>query len=114
LWALDIREGIAPERYWEVEVQRADEAREQATTRAEDAKTRRAEQAVERDMERIRRAAARSPGGETKHVLSAYAGVSGRRLNVALAKLLDEGDLVPCEVPKPNRKTPYEGFKLAE
>jgi hypothetical protein len=116
LHALDVHEGSisAPGgRYWAVEIARAKDAREAAEERASEAKQERARRAVEKDAEKVVQAAAKFPAGETENILRGYAGLSGNRMKTAVAYLLDNGDLVPCEVKKPNRKVPYSGFKLA-
>ena len=69
---------------------------------------------LERDVEKLLRAMAKHPGGETKTVLRDGAGLSGGEINAALAAALDRGEAVAVEIVKGNRKTPIMAYKLPE
>ncbi len=117
LWAVDVSEGTrATEggRFWNVNVMHADEARDAVEERKEAQKTAKADAAVERDCERIKKALAKYPAGETAKALREAAGINSGRFGVALARLLDRYELVACEINKTCRKTPFDGYKLAE
>jgi len=118
LWALDIAEGLPPDRFWDVTVKHADEAREDAKERREtvkaDAEAKRAEKRLETDRERIVRALAKHPEGLTERLLRPASRVYDRRFKEAIATLIEDGDVVPCEIKRDCRKTPYEGWKLRE
>jgi hypothetical protein len=52
--------------------------------------------------------------GETAKTIKEAAGVSGTVAKQAFAALIQDGSIAPCEIMKPNRKTPYEGYKIVE
>lgn len=119
LWAVDIAEGKRTDpggRRWQVQLMFASEARERAATAAEDRKAKDAETKaaarLDADKKRIINALAKFPNGETPKVIRERAGLSGTRFNPALAALLEDGDVVPVEIIKPNRQKPYEGYVL--
>ena len=119
LWALDIAEGRRTDpggRKWEAFIMPASEARERAQATAEDRKARTAESKAEArldaDKRRIVKALAKFPNGETAKAIRERAGLSGTRFNPALAALLEDGDVVPIDIVKSNRQTPYEGYTL--
>ena len=62
---------------------------------------------------KICRALAKFPAGETGTVIRDAAGLNGTRFRQALAALIQDGDVVSCQVMKPNRSTPYEGYTLS-
>jgi len=116
-WAVDLSEGVRTGdqgRFWAVEVTDPDEARHAARERHEAHKEADKAARLEADKEKLCRAMARHPQGETATVLRDHAGLKSAAFKVALADLLNSGDAVPCELFKPNRKTPYEGYKLME
>lgn len=117
-YSIDIDEGtIASGRYWHPTVTPLTEAKAQAAKAAEEEKARRADEKnqarLEDDKRRVCAALVKFASGETANVLKTAAGISGNRFNVAIASLIQDGDVVPCEVSKPDRKTPREGYRLA-
>jgi hypothetical protein len=121
LWALDINEGAfdgSTPRTWDVSVMKADEARQQAQVAIEDrradAKNQKQQAGVDAAKRRLVYAAQKFKEGETAKALKDAAGVSGTMARLALAELINAGDLVPVEIVKPNRKTPYEGYRLKD
>jgi hypothetical protein len=69
---------------------------------------------LEADKRRIVEALLRLPGGETKTAIRDRTALSSPRFNTALIGLLDDGDVLGCEVFKSNWKRPVAGYKLAE
>jgi hypothetical protein len=117
LWALDIDEGTRDTpggRYWDCRVMRADEARQDIQARQEQAKQSKQQEKVEADGKRIVDTLAKFKDGETPKTIRERAGLNPSRFNVALAAMIDAGQIVPTTILKPNRKTPYDAFKLAE
>jgi hypothetical protein len=119
LWALDIAEGRRTDpggRRWEVFLMPASEARERATAIEEDRKARTAESKatarLDADKRRIVNALAKFPNGETGKAIRERAGMSGARFNPALAALIEDGDVIPVDIVKPNRQKPYDGYVL--
>ncbi len=118
MWAADTKEGVQPNRHWGVETYRASVAREDSERRREAAKEaakeKQAAEQLERDRKQVCRALAKRPEGETKTALAALAGMGRDRLNMTLGSLLEDESVVMCEVVKPDRKTPRDGYKLAD
>jgi len=117
LWAVDISEGTRETeggRFWAVDVMSASEARSEVQNRKEAQKQSQAGAAIERDCERIKNVLANYPAGETAKTLREVAGINSSRLGIALTKLLQRHEVDRCEIQKPCRKTPYDGYKLAE
>ena len=118
LWALNVDEGTFPDRRWDIDVVRASEAREDTERRQQErkaeARERRADDQLERDRNRLCQVMARCPDGETKTALRTLAGMGGDRFNATLATLLNDDFVVTCDVVKPDRNTPREGYKLAD
>jgi hypothetical protein len=118
LWAIDLSEGVFPDRYWQVTLSHADEARQEAAQKArerrEASKAEEHTQRLESDKKRLVEALAKYPEGATERTLHGASGVYGERFRSALAELVRTGDVAPCEINKSCRKTPYEGWKLAD
>ena len=93
---------------------RADEAREQVQNRREVGKQAEREERLEHDKRTICNIFVKFPSGESKTVVREAAGIHTSRFNPAFAALVDKGSVVPCEIIRSNRKTPYAGFTLAE
>jgi hypothetical protein len=114
---LDVVEGRRSDpggRKWQVTVLPAVEGQKQAQERKEQAAEARRRERVERAKEKIVEAMGRHPGGETEKVIKDTAGVSGTDAKQAFASLLSDGDILPCDVQRNCRKTPYPGYRLAD
>jgi replicative DNA helicase len=116
LWAIDVNEGTGDAstgRQWEVTVSSAADARQAVKDRHRE--TRQAEQAerLAENATTIRAAMQRYPDGNTKSQIREACG-GFRGFPVAFAAMIQSGAVIPCQVVKNNRKTPYDGFKLAE
>jgi hypothetical protein len=121
LWAVDVSEGVydgRTPRHWDVRVTGAEEARETAreATQAAKDQARAKDQAVRVGdaKQRIIDALVKFPDGETPRGVRVACGLNPARFDPALAALIREGSIVPCDIGKANRKTPYEGYKLAD
>ncbi len=68
--------------------------------------------ALDADAKRVAKVLAKFPEGETKNVLRDAAGLPGNRFTFGLSKLIEDGEAVPCDVFKSNRRTPFEGCRL--
>ncbi len=117
LYGLNIDEGEfhqGQDREWCVNVTQPKDVWQE--TREEKEKHREAKWAekVEGFKERIIRIAAKFKVGETSTAIRDRAALRDTEFKPALAALLEAGDIVPCEVTKPNRKKPYSGYILAE
>lgn len=117
LWGLDVEEGVYSDpggRYWHVEVLNLDEVEQGVQESQEAARTAKQQKQLEADKNKIVNTLARFPNGETKCIVRDLTGLHTNRFQPALADLLDDGDVMPCSVSKPSRKTAYEGYKLAD
>ncbi len=117
LWAIDIFEGVYDGhtlRRWDVSVRTADEVRQLVSGARERQRQEQADERLERDKAAIVNALIKYPHGETKTVIRDASGLPTARANAATAALIRSGDIVPCEVAKPGRNAPYEGFKLID
>lgn len=116
-WGLDVREGVfAPgsSRYWQVNLLEVETiVQEQANRKAEKAKARRSKH-VPDDQQKILAVLARRSDGETKTQIKTLTGLRSDRFAAAWPELLKAGTVVPCEFMKANRKTPSNGYRLAE
>jgi len=119
-WALDINEGTRATpggRFWDVQVNNADEARQAMRDRQQQSREREKEEARQRRLDQHRskivRAMLRHPTGETSRAIRDAAGLSGGDFTKAMASLLEDGTVTQCEITKGNRRTPYDGYKLA-
>jgi hypothetical protein len=71
------------------------------------------ERDIERAMSKIVQAAIKFPNGETEKRIRGWAGLDGGAVvKEAFARLLNDGSLEEIEIVKPNRKTPYPGFRI--
>ncbi len=123
LHALDIHEGSRSDlggRRWEVDVLRPSEARDASKVARDLAKVQRANAQAAKaadQLEQARKAIVDAllkwPEGESKTCIKT-ASNTGRRFDAARASLIQDGDVVACEILKSNWKRPIEGFKLAE
>ncbi|HEY2881752.1 MAG TPA: DnaB-like helicase N-terminal domain-containing protein [Pirellulales bacterium] len=119
LWAVDVEEGVFDgntPRHWDVNISRAEEARQDARRRSEGERAESQKQAAETQLqsakERLINAAAKYPDGETKRVLRDTAGLSGTVADRAISALLSERSLEPCEVKKANKLKPVDGYRI--
>jgi hypothetical protein len=122
-WGVDISEGTRATlggRFWQAEILTPEQARaavvddqqaakEQARQQKLDAKQKAVNDA---DQRRVVQVLGKFPGGETKEVVRTLAGISGSRVNAALAALIESGDVLTTEIVKPNRTKPYPAFTL--
>jgi len=117
LWAVDISEGTRKTpggRFWQVNVMRSDEARQQVEDRREAGKETSRQERLGRDKRTVCNTLAKFPKGESKTVIRDATGLHSTRFNAALGELLANGTAVPCEIVKGRRKTPIEGYMLKE
>lgn len=117
LLALDIEEGTRQDeggRIWSVETLTAEEARFRAAEQAEERKEQKRELQFDatRDAnrEKLLKAFAKYPDGETENVLRTAAKLSGKNAEPIIAELEQERLIEPCDVPKGKRKHP--GYRL--
>jgi hypothetical protein len=114
LHALDVFEGVGDQRTWQVDVLSADDVRKTD----QDAKGKAKVEAEQSKVETAKRALVavlvKFKDGETAKTIKEAAGVSGTVAKQAFAALIQDGSIAPCEIMKPNRKTPYEGYKIVE
>ncbi len=116
-WAVNVFEGTRhgdQGRHWAVEVTDPNEARQAARKAKEAAREAEKTARLEADKAKLCKVMAPHRNGETKAVLRDAAGLKTPAFNAALADLLNSDDVVPCGVFKGNRKTPYDGYRLAE
>ncbi|MBI3464900.1 MAG: hypothetical protein HY000_17865 [Planctomycetes bacterium] len=110
LWAVDIHEGaydgMTPRR-WDVTVMGADEARSEVKEEKQQAKKDDARTRLLLTLQQF-------PSGETREALKEAAGVSSSIAALAIGELVASREVVPCKIRKGNRKSPYDGFRLAE
>ena len=117
LWAVDIDEGTRDSlggRYWHVDVMQAGEARQDVEDRKEANRVAAREEQLESDKRKVCNTLAKFPKGESKSIVRDSSGRYSTKFNVALAALLEEGVIVPCEIIKGRRKTPIEGYRLKD
>jgi len=115
VFAVDADEGEFHEgrdRDWSASVRKPDEIRQ--GRQDERAANREAQWQAKIDevKKRIIKAAAKYPKGETATQIRDRAGLHDREFKPALAVLLDDGEMTPCEIQKANRKKPYPGYIL--
>lgn len=110
---MDVCEGRRDDpggRVWDVQLRDPAEG-EQAER--EEAEAHRESLQMESDRKAICSALAPHPGGLTKSAAMKASKVSQRRIDIVIETMLDEGDIVPCEVSVSNQKTKRSGYKLA-
>lgn len=115
-WSLHVSEGT-PEgiqgRYWAPQVTSPSEARKEARSAADAKADVKRQEKLDQAKARVLKAAAKYPQGETGTTIRDRAGLHDHEFKSALADMLDNGDLLSCEIIKANRKTPYQGYILA-
>ncbi len=119
LWAVDVDEGpFTPgvPRKWDVTVANPEDARVVTEAEKEAAKDReretRAQARVDGDRTKIVKAMLKFPEGETARAIRTRTGLSGERVGVAIASLLQSGDVLEVELLKGNHRTPCQGYRL--
>ena len=103
MWALDVEEGSFEydgARYWNVDVLRADDARQEVQDRKEAAKKKKRLEQFEQDKRTICDTLIKFPKGETKSVIRDAAGIGSSRFASALAELISDRDIQPCKITK--------------
>ena len=115
LWGLDIAEGVyngQSERYWQVDMLKSEDVRDDAEGRRESAKVDKEAALLERNMKSILSAVLNCPGGRgTKTEIKERAGVSGNYFSRAWAELLKTKSILESgTVPRGNGQayTAYE------
>ena len=101
-------------RDWRVMMEAPKDAYSAAQDRSDDDRQTAKAERVERDKDKVLRAAAKFPLGETKSALRDVAGISTDRFAAALGSALQLGEMETGEIVKPHRKTPFVSYKLAE
>lgn len=117
LWAVDVHQGHVGDvggRVWDVSVTSPDEAQDAVEDQREAEQETKRQEKLERDKRIICNTMAKFSDGETKSIIKDTSGLFSGRFNTAMAALLTDGAVIPCDVRKSCRKTPYQGFKLAE
>ena len=116
-WAVDVHQGHISDVGGQGGTWRLCSPRTCTETRPTNAKQQRKpsrQTRLEADKRKVVNAMVKSPDGETAKVIRGRAGISGDRFNVVISSLLDDGAAVEVQLAKPNRKAPYDGYKLAE
>ncbi len=101
-------------RSWTVDVQAPRDARRAAHDRRDAHREEEQREKLERNRKKVIDAMVKYRTGETKTVLRTTAGLHSTQFNAALADLLGTGEAEPCELFKSGKKTPLEGYRLAE
>jgi hypothetical protein len=115
LYAVDVAEGSKKDpdgRRYEVTVQSAKEARQDAAEREQATKQEKLAAHLEAERAILCRVFAKYPKGTTKTHVRDHCGISSRRFPTVFAAAIDAGDIVPCPVKVGNKKKPLEGYKL--
>ncbi|MFN3297553.1 AAA family ATPase [Caldimonas sp.] len=122
LHGIDIYEGVhdaagQEPRVWQVEMMKATEVFAEAEGRREQAKdtkeATRADARLRHDIGKLLDVLARYPDGETITTLTKQAGVNRERGRTAIDTLVEEGQVVACELTKGNNRRVLPGFRLA-
>lgn len=114
LLGLDINEGVAPDRRWDVTVMPYDEVKQASKDNRQKAREEGQQKQLEDDRKLICQVMVKYPAGETKTTVRDGAGLSGTRFNRALASLLDDGTAVLTSIIKGGRKAERDAYKLRE
>lgn len=116
LWGLDVSEGVySPDtpRHWNATLMKHGDVKQATEDRAKADKEAREAEKLQADVEKMLKAMVAIPDGDTKSAIADRAGMNRTRIGVVLAKALDDGNVVACEVTKGNHKRPYEAYKLS-
>jgi hypothetical protein len=118
LWSLDVDEGVhkpGVPRTWHVDTATANEARSEAKAKASYKKDQEKHERLVDDMAEVLRAVRSCPSQRgTKTDIVERSGRHRQALSRAFAACVAGGDLVPCDIKKSNRDTPYDGWRLAD
>jgi hypothetical protein len=117
LWAVDVAEGTRETpggRFWQVNVMRGDEARQQVADRKQQAQREKAAETLEADRREIVGIVAKAKTPPTKTALRDHQVSFGHgRFERAFASLTNDGTLQLADVTKGNNRD-YHGWKLRE
>jgi hypothetical protein len=116
-FGVDIFEGAYRQgfdRDWQVTVLNPDEIRDSQRDQKTVAREAARQETLETDKRQILNVLFKCPQGETKSIIRDRSGVRSSRFNPALASLLEDGCVIPCDIQKGNRKQPFEGYKIKE
>ena len=111
---LDVREGKPTDlggRVWEVEAVAAGEGESREKQEREHQRKEQRESKVLDDQKAVVASLHKCGGKATKTDLRDRTGLNTGRLGIALAELLDRGDITPCTVTKGNNRS-FEGYQL--
>lgn len=103
-WAVDVEEGdLEHGRQWDVLVQPMSDARTAEQERTEQARETKHQERVEQDQRKICQVMLKYPEGETAKAIRLTAGLNSARFGEALSRMIENGYVVSCEIPKPRR-----------
>lgn len=116
LWIVEINEGnrdLPGGRIWECAVRREDEVRQETKKRREQEKADEESQKLNQERWAVIEVLRKHPEGLAKTRMLQKAKIGHRRLGLVFEALIDNGDIVECEMLTGNHKQPKIGYKLA-
>jgi len=114
-WFLTIEEGSLDSprgRYWAPEVLSPTEGRVKQRDAKEIEREARRQAQLEEDKLKILKVIAKYPTGESKSLIRDSSGLYSNRFGQALAALIDDDAVEPCDIIKGNKIHPQPGYKL--